>query len=237
MEQQTPDTSRQPSKQTLAIAVGLALVMLLIAIGLVRIGSRPATTVSATLNALDEGNQRFAAGHAKHPDQSRRRRAALAHGQDPRAIVLACSDSRVPPEIVFDVGLGDLFVVRTVGHALDPIATASIAYGVEKLNVPLIIVLGHTGCGSLRDAIDNANTAPADQGVLAPLYAKLMPAVRLAQNQPGDQVTNAIAAHLHLTMGELSTGDTIIGQRIRGAQVRLAGALYDVNTGLVEWVR
>ncbi|MDD2837205.1 MAG: carbonic anhydrase, partial [Methanothrix sp.] len=101
------------------------------------------------LQMLMEGNARFVSGNVIHPDQTADRRSELVSGQHPFAIVVGCSDSRVPPEVVFDQGLGDIFVIRTAGQVMDKVTLASIEYAVEHLNVPLILVLGHDSCGAV----------------------------------------------------------------------------------------
>jgi len=106
-------------------------------------------TNNADLRKLMDGNKRYIASHLIHPDQSSERRFELKHGQHPFAIILGCSDSRVPPEVVFDQGLGDLYVVRVAGNVLDQMIVASIEYAVLHLNVSLVMVMGHTQCGAV----------------------------------------------------------------------------------------
>lgn len=105
------------------------------------------------LQARREGNRRFATGQAIHPHQDAARREEVRPGQRPFAAILSCSDSRVPPEVIFDWGVGDLFVVRTAGHGVDDVALGSIEYAVEHLGVPLLVVLGHTRCGAVTAAL------------------------------------------------------------------------------------
>jgi carbonic anhydrase len=109
---------------------------------------------AAAWGLLAAGNARYVAHRERHPDADPRRRAQVAGGQHPYAIVLGCVDSRVPPEIVFDVGLGDLLVVRTAGHVLDESVLGSIAFGVAELGVPLVLVLGHERCGAVTAAVE-----------------------------------------------------------------------------------
>ena len=110
-------------------------------------------TSEQALQTLLDGNKRFVAGQARHPNQSSERLAEVTRGQRPIAIVVSCSDSRIPPEIVFDQGLGDIFVVRTAGHVLDDAALASIEYAAEHLHVPLAVALGHQDCGAVKAAV------------------------------------------------------------------------------------
>ena len=113
----------------------------------------PTTTPVTAWKALKEGNERFVAGKPAHPSQSVAHRASLVAGQKPTAIIFGCSDSRAPAELMFDQGLGDVFVVRTAGQAIDAAVLGSIEYAVTALNVPLIVVLGHSGCGAVKATI------------------------------------------------------------------------------------
>ena len=110
----------------------------------------PNTSPVTAWKALNEGNERFVAGKPEHPSQSIEHRASLADGQKPTAVVFGCADSRVAAEIIFDQGLGDMFVVRTAGHVIDSAVLGSIEYAVTVLNVPLIVVLGHDSCGAVK---------------------------------------------------------------------------------------
>lgn len=115
------------------------------------------STASATWSRMLQGNRRFAEGNPEHPWQDRETRDGLIHGQHPDAAVIACADSRVPPEIIFDQGLGDLFTVRTAGEVLDGAVIASLEYAIEQLHVSVLVVLGHEGCGAVKAAIDGVD--------------------------------------------------------------------------------
>ena len=107
------------------------------------------------LQCLLEGNRRFAANQPLHPRRGPHRRREISQGQEPFAIVLGCADSRVPPTLVFDCGLGDLFVIRTAGHVVDEVVLGSMSYGVEVLEIPLLVVLGHSRCGAVQAAVQS----------------------------------------------------------------------------------
>src|SRR5271165_1116409 len=113
----------------------------------------PNTSPITAWKSLKEGNERFVAGKPKHPSQSVEHRASLAVAQKPTAVIFGCADSRVAAELIFDQGLGDMFVVRTAGHVIDSAVLGSIEYAVTVLNVPLIVVLGHDSCGAVKAAI------------------------------------------------------------------------------------
>ena len=145
-----------------------------------------------TLADLLAGNARFVAGQPLHTRQNAARLSEVASGQKPSAIMVSCSDSRVAPEIIFDQGLGDLFVVRTAGQVVDDVALASIEYAVEHLGTALIIVLGHKRCGAVSAAVADGEA----HGHLNALIDKIKPAVEQAKAMPGDALDNAVRAHV-----------------------------------------
>ena len=162
-----------------------------------------------------DGNQRFVAGKLTSFRQLAQDRRAVAMGQSPFAVIVSCSDSRVPPEIVFDQTFGQLFVIRTAGQVLDEAARSSISYGVDYLKAPLLVVLGHSGCGAVEAAV------AAIQGEPIPGYAYVFaegigPAVQRVLDQPGDLVDNAVRANVTHGCGAAADGRTDPGRR--GAQ-------------------
>lgn len=183
-----------------------------------------------TLTELLAGNQRFVSGQAQHPRQDATRRTEVAVGQKPKAIIIACSDSRVAPEIIFDQGLGDLFVVRTAGQVTDDVALASIEYAVEHLGTGLIIVLGHKRCGAVQAAVDGGEA----HGHLNALIDKIKPAVEQAKTMPGDLVDNAVRANITMTVGKLKASEPVIAQAIKTNTLQVVGAYYDLDTGAVS---
>jgi carbonic anhydrase len=185
------------------------------------------------LRRLKEGNARYVAGRAAHPHRSAGRRLEVAGGQRPFAIVFGCADSRVPPEIVFDRGLGDLFVVRTAGQALDAAAVGSIELGVSELRIPLIMVLGHDQCGAVKATIHALEThAPAD-GCIGALVESIRPAVERVRARPGDLLRHAVRANVDITIGRLKASP-ILASALAEGKVRIVGGCYDLETGAVE---
>lgn len=182
------------------------------------------------LTELLAGNQRFAAGDAQHPRQDAAQREEVAAGQNPKAIIAACSDSRVAPEIIFDQGLGDLFVVRTAGQVVDNAALASIKYAVEHLGAGLIVVLGHKRCGAVRAAIDGGET----RGHLDALIDKIKPAVERAKTMPGDLIDSAVKNNIALTVNQLKTSAPILAEAVKTNTLQVVGAYYDLDTGAVS---
>ncbi len=181
------------------------------------------------LQRLLDGNQRYVEGRLTHPNQTTGRRAKVAGGQHPFAAILGCSDSRVPPEILFDQGLGDLFVVRLAGNVADPVAIDSLDYAVTHLGTRLILVLGHERCGAVTAAVEG-HEEPGDVG---PMLAELRPAVAATKSMPGDRVANTIAANVELTVAKLAYSKPLSAMVARG-ELEIIGGIYHLATGKVE---
>ena len=192
------------------------------------------TPVSLTgeqaLQRLIEGNDRFVAGKSIHPDQTTERRVELAGGQSPFAIVLTCSDSRVAPEIFFDQGLGDLFVIRNAGNVLDDQVIGSMEYAVEHLHVPLIIVVGHEKCGAVTAAVAGGEVP----GHLRSIVDYLAPAVEQSKGLPGDKVDNAVRANALRGAEILAHVEPILKDAASRTNFLIVAARYDLTTGKVE---
>ena len=184
------------------------------------------------LERLIEGNARFVAGHMTHvaPEDVASALHNLATGQTPFAVVVGCSDSRVAPEIVFDEGLGDIFVIRTAGEVVDDAALGSIEYAVEHLGSPLIVVLGHERCGAVSAAVAGAQ-AP---GHIATLLKAIEPAVEQTKGKPGDAVENAVRAQALDVAKQLREAEPILAERVRTGRLKIVAARYDLDTGKVE---
>jgi carbonic anhydrase len=182
------------------------------------------------LQRLIEGNQRYAAGKPSHPRQTAARRTELTQGQAPMAIILSCSDSRVSPELLFDQGLGDLFVIRVAGNVLDNLCLGSLEYAAEHLHSPLVLVLGHAKCGAVSATVAGGH-AP---GHIYSVVKALEPAVQASKNQPGDPVDNAVRANVRAVVRQLQVAEPIVGELVKAGKLKVAGARYDLETGLVE---
>ncbi len=188
------------------------------------------TSLDVALARLLEGNKRFVLGAATRPDQTVERRAEVAQGQHPFAIVLSCADSRLSPEIIFDQGLGDLFVVRNAGNVLDDHVIGSIEYAVEHLHASLIVVMGHSGCGAVTAAAGGGE-AP---GHLPAIVESLAPAVALARKKPGNAVENAVRINAKLGTAALAQSEPILRAAVTSGRVKVVAARYDLGTGQVE---
>lgn len=198
--------------------------------------STPQITPSEALDTLMQGNWRFVDGRLKHEHQDAGRRKDLAqNGQHPFAIIFGCIDSRVPPEVVFDQGLGDLLVIRTAGNVLDNAALGSIEFGVDHLGIPLIMVLGHTACGAVKATVETMHTGHQAPNQIDMLVRSLRPAVESAHSLYGepDLVNNAVKVHIERTAAALKTSP-VLAQALVAGKLRVVGALYDLEIGKVE---
>ena len=183
-----------------------------------------------SLKRLQDGNERFVAGTATQTTKDAKRRAEVAQGQKPFAIVVSCSDSRVGPEVVFDQGLGDIFVVRTAGHVVDDVGLGSIESAVEHLGASLILVLGHERCGAVAATVAGGE-AP---GHIPSIVKAINPAVAKSKGQTGDAVDNAVRAQVLEVVGQLQKADPMLAERVKAGKLKVVGARYDLDTGHVE---
>jgi carbonic anhydrase len=193
------------------------------------------TTSDEALRRLLDGNARFAAGTSQQrpPDPTRLRE--LTDGQHPFATVLGCSDSRVPPEMVFDQGLGDVFVVRVAGNVVGTEILGSLGYALEHLATPLFVVLGHEGCGAVQAALAKRREGYGAHGPLAELIGAIGPALdEVDPREPGDvQLRRAVEANVRNTVRRLAT--TAAGRNaLAHARIRIVGAVYELATGRVR---
>ncbi|WP_399546544.1 carbonic anhydrase [uncultured Microbacterium sp.] len=189
---------------------------------------------------MQRGNARFVAGEPRHPRQDVERRAELALGQRPRAALFGCSDSRLSAEIIFDKGLGDLFVVRNAGQVISDSVVGSLEYAVAVLEVPLIIVLGHDACGAVNAAIDSvAIDAPALPPHIWRQIAPIVPAVRRVQRESivDGSVPEVIdpdlvgREHLRDTVAELLHSSELISEAVENGTLAIVGANYRLAEG------
>jgi carbonic anhydrase len=190
------------------------------------------------LERLREGNRRFASGVRSSDILASTRRSEVAAGQEPFAIILGCSDSRVPAEIIFDQGLGDLFVVRTAGHVVDPSVLGSLEFGVGVLDCPLIVVLGHDSCGAVSAAEVAVRTGEVPGGFLRDIVERVTPSV-LAASRGGRTPTieEIEREHVERTCDLISERSTLIADRIRSGALGVVGAQYDLADGEAKVVR
>lgn len=186
------------------------------------------------LRILEQGNRRWVAGDLRHPNQTVARREQVAAGQNPLATVFSCIDSRVPPEIVFDRGVGDLFVVRTAAQTNDGLIQGAVEYGVQEALTPLLVVMGHQRCGAVSFAVETLNAGTEPPAHLKDVVDALRPAYEAAESLPGDQVDNTIRAQIRLTVHQLRH-DALLEPYERDGRVRVVGAYYSLDTGSVDF--
>ena len=190
-------------------------------------------TADTVLAELNTGNEHHASKRYEHPHETAARQRELAGGQHPHAAVLACADSRVPPEIVFDQGLGDLFVIRVAGNVAGDDELASIEYAAEHLDVPLVVVLGHQKCGGVTAAVQGGEAA----GHLPVLVKLIRPAVEKTKDMPGDHVANAVRANVELVVAQLASSQPVLKELVEKGKLRIVGGVYSLDTGRVDWLR
>ena len=191
-----------------------------------------AQSPDAVLKALLTGNERFVAGTATRPHAGYARRADLVKGQHPIAAVVGCADSRVAPELLFDQGLGDLFVVRVAGNVAEPGVVGSVDYAAEHLGTPLVVVLGHEGCGAVKSTLEGAG----DEGNLGSLVKDIRPAVASACH-PASASCDAVHEGVHLNARAQARNmlerSPLLRERVAAGQVRVVVATYDLASGKV----
>ncbi|MCS7251417.1 MAG: carbonic anhydrase [Anaerolineae bacterium] len=186
------------------------------------------------LQELIEGNQRYVAGQLLHPRQTPEYRRALRDHQSPIACVLGCADSRVPPEILFDQGLGDLFVVRVAGNVVDDVVIGSLEYAVLHLQTPLLMVLGHTGCGAVRAAMEAMAMGKEGEGHLKRIVEAIRPAIIESQPELNDRLERAIHMNIRRSVRELLSRGLAFSSLVQEGQLKIVGAWYDLESGRVE---
>lgn len=191
---------------------------------------RPWTPAQAWAK-LARGNERFVAGEHWHPNQDAARRDSLVEGQTPIAVFFGCADSRVAAEIIFDRGLGDLFVVRTAGHVIDQGVLGSIEFGVGILDIPLVVILGHDSCGAVSATVDAVQTGVMPRGYIRDIVERVTPSV-LAANQAGMTSADEIEAeHVRHTLRLLTERSSLIADRIASGRLAVVGAAYALGDG------
>ena len=195
-------------------------------------GSASGPTPEAALRLLLEGNQRFIQGTVRHPHQTAERRKETSAGQAPFAVVLTCADSRLSPEIVFDQGLGDLFVVRNAGNLLSDHVIGSIEYAVEHLHAPLIVVMGHTRCGAVAAAVAGGEAGGHVQSIVDSLAF----VVAAARARGGDTADQAEQINARMSADALAASDPVLAKAVAAGKLKVVGARYNLATGVVEWL-
>ncbi|AJT62581.1 Carbonic anhydrase 2 [Streptomyces lydicus] len=182
------------------------------------------------------GNQRFVIGSSEHPNQDAARRTETAPAQNPFAVLFGCSDSRLAAEIIFDQGLGDLFVVRTAGHVVGAEVLGSIEFGVSQLDCPLVVVLGHDSCGAIAAACAAVDGGSTPAGFVRDVVERVTPSVLAARAAGRDQADEILAEHIHRTVDLLLERSRVLAERVADGRLAIAGLSYRLADGTAQLV-
>jgi carbonic anhydrase len=196
----------------------------------------PVTTLSTSqaLARLVAGNKRFAAGSSTNLDHLTRL-DALSSGQAPWAVILSCSDSRVPPEIIFDQGLGDLFVIRIAGTYAESGGIGSMEYAIDHFHSPILLVMGHSSCGAVHATVDNLKAgSPPVPGNIQDVVNAIRPAAQAVLHAPGDIYANTIAQNVRENVARLRAIGPVIGPAVKSGKLEILGGVYDLKSGNVS---
>jgi len=189
-------------------------------------------TPDTALAELKTGNDHHVQHRYQHPHETLERQRELVKGQHPHAEILSCADSRVPPEIIFDQGLGDLFVVRVAGNIATDAELASLEYGAAHLQIPLLVVMGHEHCGAVTAAVEGGNS----EGHIGTLVELLRPAVENSRSLTGDRVENAVRANVELVVKQLRNSTPLLSELVSHNKLKIVGGVYSLDTGKVDWL-
>jgi carbonic anhydrase len=195
-------------------------------------------TAQESLSLLIDGNIRFSSGRVERPNQDESRRIFVADiGQSPFAAVLACSDSRVPVEMIFDRGIGDIFVVRTAGNLDGEAETGSLEYAVEHLNVPLIVILGHTKCGAVTAVVEECEAHGHIKSIACRIAATVTETRQINPELDQTEFIEACSrADVRKVVEHLRLESDIIREALEKGALKITGAYYDIRSGVVEWL-
>jgi carbonic anhydrase len=199
-----------------------------------RICAMPNTNPVSAWKSLKEGNERFVAGQPEHPSQSVEHRASLAKGQKPTVALFGCGDSRVAAELIFDQGLGDMFVVRTAGHVIDSAVLGSIEFAVAVLGVPLIVVLGHDSCGAVKATLAALDEGELPGGYVRDVVERVAPSILLGRREGLKRADEFEARHVVETASQLRARSTTIAEGVNAGTLAIVGATYHLADGRVQ---
>ncbi len=199
---------------------------------------RTTLTPDQALQLLKEGNDNYRTDAPFRGQQGRERRVELARGQAPFCVLVGCSDSRVPPELLFGRGLGELFIVRNAGNTVDTAALGSIEYGVGVLGCPLIVVLGHEACGAVAAAVDVVEKGTTFPGVIGEMVQPIVPAVLEARRMGGGEslLDKSIVSNAKRVANRLATQSPVLQEAMRGGKLKIVPARYDLDDGHVDFL-
>jgi carbonic anhydrase len=185
---------------------------------------------------LREGNERFVNGESSHPNQNADHRSSLVETQHPFAVIFGCSDSRLAAEIIFDVGLGDVFVVRTAGQVIDDAVLGSLEYSVGVLGVPLIVILGHDSCGAVTATKSAVETGEMPTGFIRDLVERITPSVLTSLRNDQPEVNDMVVEHVKQTSQRLADSSRVISDAIEEGRTAVIGLSYRLAEGRADLV-
>ncbi len=194
---------------------------------------QPTVAPAEAISKLKEGNGRYTGGNPQHPGQTTERRTELAKTQHPFAAIVSCSDSRVPPEIVFDQGLGDLFVVRVAGNVINDEGLGSVEYTVDHLGTRLILVLGHQSCGAVKAARETIAAKSKAPGHIESLVTAIKPAVEATAK---DDLETTVKANVRNVVKALRSSTPILKAKVDSGEIQVIGGYYSLDTGAVTFL-
>ena len=180
---------------------------------------------------MREGNERFVAGESSHPNQDASRRSSLVENQHPFAVIFGCSDSRLAAEIIFDLGLGDAFVVRTAGQVIDDAVLGSLEYSISVLGVPLIVVLGHDSCGAVSATKSAVDTGNMPVGFMRDLVERITPSVLTSMRNGEHEINDMVVEHVKQTSKRLVDSSRVISAAIENGRAAVIGLSYSLAEG------
>jgi carbonic anhydrase len=209
-------------------------IFIVFAIALSGVGQKAQTTKTpdAVLADLKAGNEHHAKHKYSHPHETLDRMRELIASQHPEAEILSCSDSRVPPEIIFDQGLGDLFVIRVAGNVATDTEIGSLEYGAEHLHIPLLVVMGHESCGAVTAAVQGGEA----EGHISTLVDLIKPAVDKTRGKSGDAVANAVEENVRMVVQQLRSSTPVLSTLVSEGKLKIVGGVYSLETGKVTWL-
>ena len=201
-------------------------------------GKKTTLTADQALATLKEGNAKFLTDSPLRAVQGRERRLEIARGQTPFAVLVSCSDSRVPPEVLFGRGLGELFIVRNAGNTVDTVALGSIEYAIAVLGVPLVVVLGHERCGAVEAALSVVEKNTIFPGSLNQMIEPILPAALIARSggAKGEELLDAaVRENVRRVVTRIRNSEPVLMNPIRDGKVKVVGARYDLDDGSVDF--
>jgi carbonic anhydrase len=216
------------------LAIAAALLILLAGCGSTSNSTTTHLDSNGALEALKEGNARFVTGVVSEVDTSVKKRKSLSASQEPFAVIVGCSDSRVPPELLFDQGLGDIFVARVAGNVIDPVMLGSVEYAVDHLHSPLVVVMGHQGCGAVGAAVDGGE----QPGNIGAIIALIEPSVQQAKalGLSGDAEIEKVT-ELNVQSGVAAVNASpVVSHLVQEGKLKVVGAEYQLVSGVVKWL-